>query len=206
MPSLHGAAGKSTRQEGTGLATSKEKPVTLERPVVLVLMGVSGCGKTTVAAILSGRLDWPFEEGDALHPQANIDKMHAGHPLTDEDRAPWLEKVATWVEECLEAGENGLITCSALKRSYRDIINRRGHGVQFVYLAGSKATIAARLAARHGHFMPPTLLDSQFEALQEPAADEPAVRIDIGPPPSTIANTIIETLHLNAITGNKEKQ
>lgn len=178
----------------------------IDKPVVLVLMGVSGCGKTTVAAILSGRLDWPFEEGDALHPQSNIDKMHAGHPLTDEDRAPWLAKVAHWVEDCLDAGENGLITCSALKRSYRDIINRRGHGVEFIYLAGSKETIATRLAARHGHFMPPTLLDSQFEALQEPTADEPAIRVDIGPAPSAIANTIIQTLGLNATTGKKENQ
>jgi gluconokinase/shikimate kinase len=178
----------------------------IEKPVVLVLMGVSGCGKTTVAAILSGRLDWPFEEGDALHPQSNIDKMHAGHPLTDEDRAPWLEKIALWVEECLDAGESGLITCSALKRSYRDIINRRGHGIRFVYLAGSKETIAARLAARHGHFMPSTLLDSQFEALQEPAADEPAIRIDIGPAPSVIANEIINTLDLKSITGRKESK
>ncbi|ANN68084.1 gluconokinase [Bordetella bronchialis] len=176
----------------------------IDKPVVLVLMGVSGCGKTTVAAILSGRLDWPFEEGDALHPQANIDKMHAGHPLTDEDRAPWLEKVAQWVEQCLDAGENGLITCSALKRSYRDIINRRGQGVRFVYLAGSKQTIAARLAARHGHFMPPSLLDSQFDALQEPTPDEPAIRVDIGPAPSAIANTIIQTLGLDAQTGKKE--
>lgn len=176
---------------------------TIEEPVVLVLMGVSGCGKTTVAAILSGRLDWPFEEGDALHPQSNIDKMRDGHPLTDEDRAPWLEKVALWVEECLDAGENGLITCSALKRSYRDIINRRGHGVRFVYLAGSKETIAARLAARHGHFMPPTLLDSQFQALQEPTPDEPANRVDVGPAPSTIANTIIQTLGLHT-KGKKE--
>ncbi|CAM3740768.1 gluconokinase [Bordetella sputigena] len=176
----------------------------IDKPVVLVLMGVSGCGKTTVAAILSGRLDWPFEEGDALHPQSNIDKMHAGHPLTDEDRAPWLEKVAQWVEERLDAGENGLITCSALKRPYRDIINRRGHGVEFVYLAGSKQTIAARLAARHGHFMPPTLLDSQFEALQEPTADEPAIRVDIGPAPSVIANTIVQTLGLTTTTAKKE--
>jgi gluconokinase/shikimate kinase len=166
----------------------------IDKPVVLVLMGVSGCGKTTVAAILSGRLGWPFEEGDQLHPQSNIDKMRAGHPLTDEDRAPWLEKIANWVEECLDAGQNGLITCSALKRSYRDIINRRGHGVEFVYLAGSKELISHRLAARHGHFMPATLLDSQFEALQEPTPDEPAVRIDIGPPAATLADTIIQTL------------
>src|ERR1700709_2863480 len=105
-------------------------------PIVLVLMGVSGCGKSTVAALLAGELDWPFEEGDSLHPQANIDKMAAGHALDDDDRWPWLEKVAEWVEECLDEGRSGIITCSSLKRSYRDIINRRGHGVEFVYLAG----------------------------------------------------------------------
>jgi len=174
------------------------------QPEVLVLMGVAGCGKTTVAAVLSGRLDWPFEEGDALHPQSNVEKMRSGHPLTDEDRQPWLETVATWVEECLDAGSNGLITCSALKRSYREIINRRGHGVKFVYLHGSHELIAERLATRHGHFMPPSLLDSQFATLQEPAPDEPAVRIEIGGSPSAIANDIIKALGLQANTGNKE--
>jgi carbohydrate kinase (thermoresistant glucokinase family) len=167
-------------------------------------MGVSGCGKTTVAAILSGRLDWPFEEGDDLHPLSNIEKMRSGHPLTDEDRAPWLDTIAIWVEECLDAGENGLITCSALKRSYRDIINRRGHGVKFVYLAGSKDLIAERLATRHGHYMPATLLDSQFATLQEPAPDEPAIRIDIGPSAATLADTIVQQLGLNTIKGKKE--
>ena len=164
------------------------------KPGVLVLMGVSGCGKTTVAAILVSRLGWPFEEGDALHPQANVEKMAAGHPLSDVDRWPWLAKVADWVDERLDAGENGVITCSALKRSYRDMINRRGSGLIFVYLAGSKETIAARLAARHGHFMRATLLDSQLADLEEPAADEPAIRLDIGPPAAEIADQIMERL------------
>ena len=159
-------------------------------------MGVSGCGKTTVAAILASRLGWPFEEGDALHPQANIEKMAAGHPLTDADRWPWLAKVADWIDERLDAGENGLITCSALKRSYRDLINRRGSGLIFVFLAGSKETIAARLAARHGHFMRASLLDSQFADLDEPAADEPAIRVEIGPPAAEIAEQIIEDFGL----------
>jgi gluconokinase/shikimate kinase len=167
-----------------------------EQPRVIVLMGVSGCGKTTVAAIMSGRLNWPFEEGDALHPQANVDKMHAGHPLTDEDRWPWLEKVAHWVETTLDSGQNGIITCSALKRSYRDLINRRGHDIEFVYLHGTKEMIAPRLAARHGHYMPPSLLDSQFATLEEPTPDEPAIRVDIGPAATAIAATIIERLHL----------
>lgn len=165
-------------------------------PSVLILMGVSGCGKTTVAAILASRLGWPFEEGDALHPQANIEKMAAGHPLTDADRWPWLAKVADWIDERLDAGENGLITCSALKRSYRDLINRRGSDLTFVFLAGSKETIAARLAARHGHFMRASLLDSQFADLEEPGADEPAIRVDIGPPAAEIAEQIMEDFGL----------
>lgn len=171
-------------------------PTPISQPVVLVVMGVSGCGKTTVAALLAGRLGWPFEEGDALHPAANIEKMKAGHPLDDDDRAPWLDKVADWVGQRLDAGGSGLITCSSLKRSYRNKINRRGSGVVFVYLHGSYETIAARLAARHGHFMPTKLLDSQFADLQEPAADEPAIRVDVGPAPSEIAQTVIDMLGL----------
>lgn len=157
-------------------------------------MGVSGCGKSTVGVILASRLGWPFEEGDALHPRANVEKMAAGHPLTDVDRWPWLAKVADWIDERLEAGENGLITCSALKRSYREMINRRGSGVLFVFLAGSKETIASRLVARQGHFMRASLLDSQLADLEAPGADEPAIRVDIGPPAVEIAERIMERL------------
>jgi gluconokinase len=199
----------TTTQTGTQSSSTQSEsalPRSSTKPVVLVVMGVSGCGKTTVAAILAGRLGWPFEEGDALHPPANIEKMKAGHPLTDDDRAPWLEKVADWVQERLKAGESGLITCSALKRSYRQAIDRHGAGVEFVYLAGSRETIAARLTARHGHFMPTSLLDSQFADLQEPAADEPAIRIDIGPAPSAIAQAVIETLGLRVPTANNKEE
>jgi gluconokinase len=174
------------------------QPKRIALPVVLVLMGVSGCGKTTIAQVLAARLHWAFEEGDALHPQANVDKMAAGHPLDDADRAPWLAKVADWVDARLDAGECGVITCSALKRSYRDLIARRGEGVEFVYLHGSRALIASRLVARHGHFMPPSLLDSQFATLEEPAADEPAIRVEIGASPETIAAHIIDALGLQA--------
>jgi len=167
-------------------------PRPLTKPTVLVFMGVTGSGKSAVAALLALRLGWPFEEGDALHPPANIEKMALGNPLTDADRWPWLERVAGWIEDRLDAGENGLVTCSALKRSYRDLINRRGTGVAFVYLKGSRETIAARLAARHGHFMPPNLLDSQLADLEEPAPDEPSIRIEIGPSAAEIAETIIE--------------
>ena len=166
---------------------------------VLVVMGVSGCGKTTVAALLAGRCGWPFEEGDALHPQSNVDKMQAGHALTDEDRWPWLERVADWIEGQIDAGRNGIITCSALKRAYRDILNRRGSGVVFVYLAGDRESIAARLSARRGHFMPPSLLESQFEALEEPQSDEPAIRVNIGPSTQEIAQDIADELHLEGL-------
>ena len=172
-------------------------PGRVSRPVVLVVMGVSGSGKSTVAGTLAGRLHWPFQEGDALHPLSNIDKMKAGHPLTDGDRSSWLEKVAEWVEARLDRGEDGIITCSALKRRYRDIIARRGLGVVFVYLAGTEEMIAMRIKARQGHFMPRLLLDSQFADLEGPAPDEPAIRMDIGPPPSAIAQHILERLGLS---------
>lgn len=164
--------------------------------MVVVVMGVAGSGKTTVAQILAARLGWLCEEGDHLHPPANLEKMKAGHPLTDEDRAPWLERVAAWVDARVGAGENGVITCSALKRSYRDAINRLGHDVAFVFLTGRKETIAARLAARHGHYMAATMLDSQLEALEPPQPDEPAASFDVAPPAAVIAQRIIDSLHL----------
>jgi gluconokinase len=173
------------------------QPKRLARPVVLVLMGVSGCGKTTVAQILATRLHWAFEEGDALHPQANVDKMAAGHALADADRAPWLAKVADWVDARLDADECGVITCSSLKRSYRALIDRRGAGIEFVYLHGSRELISSRLATRHGHFMPSSLLDSQFATLEEPAADEPAIRVEIGAAPEAIADDVVAALGLS---------
>jgi len=161
-------------------------------------MGVSGSGKSTVAEILAGRLGWPFQEGDALHSPANIEKMSSGQPLNDADRRQWLAAVAEWIEERLDAGENGLITCSALKRSYREVINRGGSGVVFVHLAGTRATIASRLAARQAHFMPSSLLDSQLADLEEPAPDEPHIRVDIGPPARVIAQRLFRQLGLRA--------
>ena len=190
-------AGSTVPERGTRPHTPMTaQPKRLARPIVLVLMGVSGCGKTTVAQILAQRLGWAFEEGDALHPQANVDKMHAGHALTDDDRAPWLARVADWVDARLDAGECGVITCSSLKRAYRALIDRRGAGVEFVYLHGSRELIASRLATRHGHFMPSTLLDSQFATLEEPGAEEPAIRVEIGEPPELIADDIAAALTL----------
>ena len=164
--------------------------------MVLVVMGVTGSGKTTVAAILARRLGWPFEEGDALHPQANIQKMMEGRPLNDDDRAPWLEAIAAWVHARLDAGEDAIITCSALKRRYRDVIDSRRRGVAFILLAGPKETIASRLAGRRGHFMPPSLLDSQLADLEAPTPDEPVLTFDVAAPPDLIAQEIVEKLRL----------
>jgi gluconokinase len=166
----------------------------VSQPPVLVLMGVSGCGKSTVAGMLSGRLGWDLCEGDELHPPENIAKMAAGHPLTDADRWRWLGRIAEWIRERTDAGEPGLVTCSALKRSYRDVL--RAENVVFVYLAGTREQIAARIATRHGHFMPPDLLDSQFADLEPPGPDEQAIRIDIGPSAAVQADDVVERLNL----------
>lgn len=146
--------------------------------------------------MLARRLGWPFQEGDDLHPTANVEKMRAGIPLTDADRGPWLELIADWVEQHLDAGENGIVTCSALKRVYRDVIDRRRQGVVFIFLDGSQDSVARRLESRHGHFMPPQLLQSQFEDLEPPTRDEAAIRIDIQAAPELIVDEIIEALDL----------
>lgn len=159
---------------------------------ILVIMGVTGCGKSTVAEILHERLGWDLAEGDAFHPRANVEKMAAGTPLTDDDRWPWLDVIADWIEAHEAAGTPALVTSSALKRSYRDVL-RRPH-VVFVHLAGSKETIAARLARRADHFMPPSLLDSQFAILETPGDDERHVTIDLHATPAQEAGAIMEWL------------
>ncbi|MEJ1231287.1 MAG: gluconokinase [Galbitalea sp.] len=159
-------------------------------------MGVSGSGKSTIGAALAERLDWPFEEGDSLHPAANVAKMATGHPLTDDDRWPWLARVADWVDTQLDAGRNGVITCSALKRSYRDVIDRRGSGVEFVYLAVDRAELEQRVEHRPGHFMPASLLDSQLATLEPPGDDEPAIRVDAGPDARVVVDRVLEELGL----------
>ena len=144
----------------------------------LVLMGVAGCGKSSVGAALSAALDVPYVDGDDLHPAANVEKMRRGEPLTDADRWPWLDRVA----DCLHAKAPVIIGCSALKRAYRDRIRDGAQGkVGFVHLSGTRAVIEARMAARQGHYMPLSLLDSQFAALEPPAPDE-ATTVDIDQP------------------------
>lgn len=154
--------------------------------------------------MLARRLKWPFQEGDDLHPQSNIEKMQAGNPLSDQDRGPWLELIADWVDERLDAGQNAIITCSALKRGYRDVINRRQHGVVFVFLDGSRKTVSLRLASRHGHFMPSHLLKSQFEDLEQPAPDEPAISVSVDAPPQQIVEAVMEKLGLRDPTQRNE--
>jgi carbohydrate kinase (thermoresistant glucokinase family) len=164
------------------------------RPPVLVLMGVAGSGKSTVGAALAGRLGWDLGEGDDLHPASNVAKMAAGHPLSDDDRWPWLARIRSWIDEHVAAGAPGIITCSALKRAYRDVL--RDEHVVFVHLAGSREQLAARLTARQGHFMPAALLDSQFADLEPPGADEQAITVSVDASPVAQAAEIVDRLHL----------
>jgi gluconokinase len=150
---------------------------------IAVVMGVSGSGKTTVAAGLAQQEGWILLEGDSFHPPTNIAKMKAGIPLTDEDRWPWLRAIAAKEDELLAAGQSAVVACSALKRAYRDIVIAGRADTVLVYLRGSKEVIADRLKARKGHFMPPALLDSQFATLEEPGPDEDPIIVDVGRPP-----------------------
>jgi gluconokinase len=163
-------------------------------PVVVVLMGVSGCGKSTIGRGLSQVLGWPFRDADSFHPPANIEKMSRGVPLEDSDRWPWLSAIAAWIDAQHAAGAPGIVSCSALKRVYRAHIVGAREGVRLVYLKGDMGLIAGRLAERKGHFMPAALLQSQFDALEEPAAGERHLAVDIAPPPGDIVATIIAGL------------
>lgn len=154
--------------------------------MILVVMGVAGSGKTTIARMLAERLGWRFQEGDALHPPANVAKMSAGTPLTDDDRWPWLHAIAAVIDTWRAEGTSGIVTCSALKRAYRDILIGNRPDVRLVHLAGDKPLIAARMAARKGHFMPTALLDSQFATLEPPGAEENPIIVDIAPGPAAI--------------------
>ena len=161
-------------------------------------MGVSGCGKSTVGSALSGMLGWPFRDADEFHPAANIAKMRRGQPLTDADRWPWLEAMARFIDHELEAGRVAILSCSALKRAYRRCIIGAREAVRLVYLKGDQELIFARLKARTGHFMPPSLLDSQFAALQEPSPAEHALVVPITLSPEAAAGRIIAELGLAA--------
>ena len=160
----------------------------------IIVMGVSGAGKSTVAQALAARLGFAFRDADDFHPPANIAKMSAGTPLTDEDRAPWLAAIAAAIVEAARRHEPLVVTCSALKRRYRDVLLGGRDDVVFVHLKGSRELIGARIGARTDHFMPPGLLDSQFAALEEPGPEEPVVTVAVDPPVDTIVDEIVRRL------------
>jgi gluconokinase len=160
-------------------------------PCALIVMGVSGSGKSTIAAALAERLKWTFEDGDRFHPKSNVAKMSAGHPLTDEDRWPWLQAIADEIDRVCEAGGHVVMACSALKRTYREILVHGRSDIRIVFLDGSQALVADRLARRKGHFMPPGLLDSQFKTLEPPQANERPFAVSIDAPVETIVDSIV---------------
>jgi gluconokinase len=185
----------SRRARQAPASKSEEETASLPRNLsVVVVMGVSGCGKSTIASMLAHRLNWIYEDGDWFHPQSNVRKMHAGEPLTDEDRWPWLHGIAAWIDASRRVGNHGTVACSALKRAYRDILVGERRDVRIVYLKGGRDLIARRMAARDGHFMPPSLLDSQFAALEEPQPDEHPIVVSIVPHPREIVEEIVKRL------------
>ena len=166
-------------------------------PCALVVMGVSGSGKSTIADKLAERLNWTFEDGDRFHPASNVAKMSAGVPLTDEDRWPWLQAIADEIDRVCKAGQQAVIACSALKRAYRDILVHGRNDVRIIYLKGNQELIASRLMMRKGHFMPPGLLASQFKTLEPPDQSEHPVTASIDAAVETIVDDIVRQLGLN---------
>ena len=163
--------------------------------MIVIVFGVSGAGKTTIGKLLAQELGWRFYEADDFHSRANIEKMHRGIPLNDEDRWPWLESLRQLIERSLEAGENAVLACSALKRAYRERL-RVSNEVKFVFLRGDYALIEKQLRRRHGHFMNPELLRSQFADLEEPKPDEDVLTIELGRSPQELVEEIKAKLHL----------
>jgi gluconokinase len=157
-------------------------------------MGVSGSGKSTIAARLAERLNWTYEDGDRFHPPSNVAKMSAGHPLTDEDRWPWLQAIADEIDRVCRSSGHAVIACSALKRAYRDVLVHGRSDVRIVFLSGTQQLIADRLARRKGHFMPPGLLDSQFKTLESPAGDENPLTVSIDASVESIVEDVVRQL------------
>lgn len=168
--------------------------MTTEHTHHIVVMGVSGTGKTSIAHALCDQLGWSFVEGDDLHPAENIQKMSAGIPLTDQDRAPWLARIATWIQEADTRGQNTIVTCSALKRAYRDLLREAAPGILFLHLTGPRQTIADRMMQRKSHFMPTSLLDSQLATLEPLEADETGLLVDISGTPEEVLSEALKAL------------
>src|ERR1700720_3948035 len=175
-------------------------------PCALVVMGVSGSGKSTIADKLAERLSWPYQDGDKFHPASNVAKMSAGHPLTDEDRWPWLQAIADEIDRACKAGEHLAVACSALKHSYRDVLVHGRDDVRIVYLRGTQELIAGRLTERKGHFMPPGLLASQFKTLEPPGPDENPLMVSIDASVEEIVDDITGQLRLSAGSTPRRKR
>jgi len=184
----------ATAANGASLAEGMTGQTIPEAVHALIVMGVAGSGKTTIARALAERIRWPFRDGDEFHPASNVAKMSSGQPLTDDDRWPWLRAIAAEIDRTIDTSGHVVIACSALKRAYRDILIGPRAGVRLIYLKGSRDLILQRLRSRRGHFMPPQLLDSQFATLEEPRADEKAVVIDIAASVDAIVDDIIRQL------------
>lgn len=172
-------------------------PPNATEPLVILVAGVSGSGKTTIGTLLAERLGWEYAEADAFHSEANVAKMRAGHPLTDEDRLPWLRAIAAWIADRLATGRPGVVTCSALKRRYRDMLLDGHEDVRLVLLDGDRDTIAARMRSRKGHFFKAELLDSQFADLEPPAPDENIITAPITGTPEETVTHILKSLALD---------
>jgi gluconokinase len=166
----------------------------MTRPTAVVVMGVSGSGKTTVAHQLARRLGWEFAEGDDHHPPANVEKMRAGTPLDDADREPWLRDLAAWIAEREQAGTSCVLTCSALKRSYRDLLRRGNDAVFFAHVDVPEQVLIERVTARTGHYMPPSLLTSQLATLEPLADDEPGITVPGTGEPGHVVDEIVAAL------------
>jgi gluconokinase len=166
-------------------------------PTYIVVMGVSGSGKTTLATGLSRRLGWEFQEGDELHPPANVEKMSRGEPLTDEDRRPWLEAIGRWIDARTAAGVSAVLTCSALRRSYRDLLRAGRPGVVFCHVTADPEQIRSRIEHRQGHYMPPSLLPSQLATLEPLEADERGVSVSASGDPAEVLDRALDELGLS---------
>jgi gluconokinase len=170
--------------------------------VIAIVAGVSGSGKSTVGALVAGRLGWPFTDGDSLHPEANVAKMAAGVSLTDEDRMPWLRAIGAWMDEQIRLHEPGLVACSALKRTYRDLLLAERPSARMAFLVIGQEAAARRLSARHGHFFDPDLLDSQFADLEPPGpAESSVVTVPVKGRPEEIAGAVLRALGLTGPGG-----
>jgi carbohydrate kinase (thermoresistant glucokinase family) len=165
--------------------------------MIVVVAGVSGSGKSTVGVLLAGRLGWPFTDADALHPAANIAKMRAGHPLSDADRRPWLAAVGARMDEYAAADESAVLTCSALKHSYREALLAGRPAARMVFLHVTREVLEARLRARHGHFFPAALLDSQLADLESPQPGEHVLVLEATTSPDQAVDEIIRRLELS---------